>query len=334
MSTLKQELLKDIQISGVDARLDAEIAKFRQLLLDHGDPDEIGGRASDALKSCVKRVVQARDKALGTSAIYADLLAEGARIEEGFADSGVDLKPHLRRARKEAVASGLSLDESKALLRSVAQKLVDAARKSEERHRSVAELDAFVEETCANTSHLGSKGRVRLENALAKALRKSELDVGLIKEQLLNEARAYLEDEAAALALRQVQARAAQTRAEAIGKMLDGVVALHPAIDRSELNSSLVREVGRDAALESVQGALDLLVKKWIASEREKAKTLRHADEQAVGLRSGLSGVRSGVGAESRAGASSGGRRAPKAQFNSAMADKLRLALERAGKAR
>ena len=127
MASLKQVLLNGIQIYGLEADLNAEIAKFQQLLRDHEDPVEISRRASDALKSFVERKIQARDWAQKAQAIYDDLLAEESRLEKEFAEFEVDLKPHLRRVRKWTVANRLSLDEGKVALRDAAQSIVNAA---------------------------------------------------------------------------------------------------------------------------------------------------------------------------------------------------------------
>ena len=91
MARLKQELINELQISGVKTKLDVEILKFQQNLLNYGDLAENTRRATDALKICIEKEIQARERARLAQAIYDELVAEGARLEKEFAEVGVDL---------------------------------------------------------------------------------------------------------------------------------------------------------------------------------------------------------------------------------------------------
>lgn len=332
MASLKHELLNGVSISGLEAKLDATIAKFQQLLRDYGDPTEISRGASEALKSFVEREIQTRDRAQRAQAIYEDLRAEGTRLEKELAEVGIDLKPYLRKARKWAVANGLSLDEGKALLRNRAQSIVNAATKVEMRHRASEELRGFITEVCSAADQLEGKGKALLESTLVKALHKGNPDISVIKELLLQQARKYLEEAAAVLSLRQEKARQAEARAAEISSRIDEIIKRHPAMDRNELTAALARMTNSKSPLEKIHAALDEIVRKWVAALTPAQRPVRPTGPQRYEPQTSATPKNVTCDAGGRGRSNGGTGRASQSPFNAALADKLRFALEQAGK--
>lgn len=330
MAGVKNELLNSLSILGLEHKLNAEIAKFRQLLHDHGDPAEISRHASAALKRLLEREAQAKDRAQQADAIYEGLRAEAITLEKEFAHVGIDLKIPLRAARKKALAKSLALDEGKALLRKAAQRVVDMAVNLEQSRNARKELMVFIEEICTGSEQLTGKGKDFLENALTICLRTAGADILAIKEQLFQLACEYCAKATATVALQQERARQAEARDAELSSRIDGIIECHPGLDRSELMAALKRTTNGDATLKKVHAALDEFVRNWVATQAPAQSPVRPTGQRHGPRKSAPERNTSDAGG--RGGRNRGTLGAPPSPFNSALGDNLRLALEQARK--
>ena len=399
MARLKQELINELQISGVKTKLDVEILKFQQNLLNYGDLAENTRRATDALKICIEKEIQARERARLAQAIYDELVAEGARLEKEFAEVGVDLRPELRKARKNAVTSGLTLEEGKAMMRTVAKNLIekevqarnraqlaqaiydeliteganiekefeefdidlrpelrkarknavtsgltleegkammwdaakiiiDATIKSQQKYQTAKELMAFIDEICSTSEHFKGKGRALLENALDKILHTVDLDISATKNHLVQIAMNYLENIAVAWELQDENSRKAEARAWEIDHLMDDVIKNHPGITRKYIYEKLSSITNNNTTIENIKAAIDKITWQWLASQTYAGRSLSQSNNKRKRSKTPAPYESFTQNFNKDREPNQGGRRIPQGPFNSVLADKLLLALK------
>lgn len=271
MNASKRELLKGYPIPGLSAKLDSLIGSFHQRLLDHGEIAEIEELALGSLKNCVEAELRLQEIRHRNQALHAELSAEGVRMMQEFAVSGLDLRKTLSRARQRAVSNGVSLEEGRVLMRAAVQNVVNAGNQTAETERKRLLLTPFLNVLIASSSLFGSKAKHLLQNTMQRSVQRGQ-DVDLIKEQLLRQAREYLEECAKKMALEQEKRRGDEARADLISRCIDDAIERFPPIDRYLVTSALARITNRNTSIEKVKAAIDAIAQKWQAGYLKRMK--------------------------------------------------------------
>lgn len=177
---------------GIDLR--PELRKARKKAVIHGlSLDKGKAMLRDVATSIVEKEIQARSKARIALEIEARLLEESLKIEKEFEKFGVDLSHYLHNARKDAISRELSLEEGKSFIWEEVKRNFDLIKKSHQKNKNIQEIRNFIDEICLTSNEFHGKGRVLLENALEDSIRSGDIDVSVMKDNLLNMAMLYLE---------------------------------------------------------------------------------------------------------------------------------------------
>lgn len=326
MATLKLEFLRIVPTKEFGAKVDALIQLYRQDLLNHGDLDQIERAASVALEKCLEREVIIKEKALNSVELHSALLEECVKICKEFFHLGVDLKLALRQERKRAISAGLSIEAGKASLRVMVEKVLAAELALQQRKLSKSLLETFLDELLANSEMFGGRARPLLESVIKKALLRDQHSVDLIKERLLVLARELLEDSAKRLALKQEKLREKRENESlrVLKNKIESAARHHPAVSVEALVAAVERIANRDSSIEDIQAATDEVARKFLVASQTAVLKSPNVKRK---LQEPIAPAR-----DHRQSANSLSSRRQIEPFNSAMAEKLGLALALAKK--
>lgn len=218
------------------------------------------------------------------------------------------------------------------MMRNAAKSIVDAAVKSQQKYQTTKELRAFIDEICSTSEHFEKKGRTLLENALEKILHTVDIDISATKNHLVQIAMNYLKNIAAAWELQDENTRKAEARAWEIDHLMDDIIKSHPGITRKYISEKLTRMTNSNTSIENIKIALDKIAWQWLADQTYSRRPLSPSNYQRN--RSNTPESHGNVIQNLRKDGSlnQDTHRTPETLFNSALADKLRLALEHADK--
>lgn len=330
MAMLKGKLIKEIREYDLEINFDDEILKFRRLLLDHGDLEESIQRATASLNSIVKKSIKLRGAANLAQSIYDELVAEGKRLEKDYAKFDIDLRPGLRMARKKAVVQGLSLKVGKVMLRDVAKRIIEKEVEARDREILVRKIDSSLFDEGLRIEKEFEEFSVDLRKNL-KIVRKKAISKGLSLEEgksLMREcAKVFLDDK--------FRSQQKEEKIKEIRNFIDDICLTSEEFNekgRSLLESALEDIINSDDEIDvlSMRGHLLNIAKLYLEKVAE-AWDLQKSNKKFEGRARKSDLVIFSKDGTSEARFDKNKHQIFRTPFNSVLADKLRLALDKSG---
>lgn len=326
LDSIKNRLLEGGDISGLAAKMDAIIERFRQRLIDGGDSDTLESLASAAMKSLLVGEANRLEKVSQASALHEALVAEGRRLANEFVEFEGVIRGPLKEARLFAVHKLLQMDAAASLMRKAALDAIAAHKAQLNRRANAQELDLFIDEL-VKSEGLGGNATSKMRESARKSFNRN-IGAESIKLNMAEIARACKEVAAIEMLRMEEKEKGRQERLKLISELLDETCKSNPGIDRLFLEKSIVKKINSGTPIEGIRNTLEADVNGWLKSNVRKVQTEanRSAPRRPKDGRHGGGSRNSGVPVNSTnvGNSSAGSNRQP---FNSALADKLAYAL-------
>lgn len=327
LDAIKTGLLEGTSISGLAAKMDAIIDRFRLRLVEGGEVEALESLAIASMRSLLAGEISRMEKVGQASALHDVLVAEGRRLMQEFAGFETVLRGPLKVVRAYAVQKLLPADAAAAEMRRIALGSIATHKEQLHRRSTAKELDIFIDELIVTSGLNGTTAKRKMQESARKSLNKNlEIDsiklnlleiAGLFKEAAASEAQRLLDKEKARL-----------ERLKFISDMLDETCRQHPSIERSFLESSLEKKSNSGTPIEGIRNTLTEIVNGWMKARARDSRFEANTREMQRSRDRRQSAVERNLGAATKSKSVNkpllGAHHKP---FNSVLADKLAIAL-------